>query len=172
MIIKSDNKNSKYLKISQKLNKIKTKKKRLIKNNKCIVKKSTLKALPLSYFKSLANNIMNIMNKLQDNSNETKHACVALLKQFPFCITDTEFDFDILKNIFKNTEFTKTEKKRRIISALINMAWQHITTHNADIGVLQDLDNYCRVKTCRPIKEEYEYYINAHNLDEERYSYM
>lgn len=159
-------KNSKKL---QKLNKIKTKKKKLVKNNKCIVKKSTLQPLPLSYFKSLANNIM---NKLQDNSNETKHACVYLLQQFPFCIRDTEFDFDIIKNIFENTAFTKTEKKRRIISALINMAWQHITTHNADIGVLQDFDDYCRVKTCRPIKEEYEYYKNAHNLNEERYSYM
>ena len=169
MMTKSDNKNSKKL---QKLNKIKTKKNKFIKDNKCIVKKSTLQALPLSYFKSLANNIMNIMNKLQDNSNETKHKCVALLHQFPFCITDTEFDFNIIKTIFKNTAFTKTEKKRRIISALINMAWQHITTHNADIGVLQDLDDYCRVKTCRPIKEEYEYYKNAHNLDEERYSYM
>ena len=172
MITKSDNKNSKKSQKLQKLNKIKTKKKRLIKDNKCIVKKSILKALPLSYFKSLANNIMNIMNKLQDNSNESKHSCVALLQQFPFCITDTEFDFDIIKNIFENKAFTKTEKKRRIISALINMAWQHITTHNADIGVLQDLDDYCRVKTCRPIKEEYAYYINAHNLDEDRYSYM
>ena len=50
MITKSDNKNSKK---SQKLNKIKTKKKKVIKDNKCIVKKSTLKALPLLYFTPL-----------------------------------------------------------------------------------------------------------------------
>ena len=154
---------------SKKLNKIKTKKKKIVKDDKCLVKKSTLKALPLSYFKTLASNIM---NKLKDNSNKSKDIRVSLLQEFPFCIKDTEFDFDIIKNIFVNTSFTKKEKKRRIISALINMAWQYITTHNADIGVLQDLDAYCKVKTCRPIKEEYDYYLNVHNLDEERYSYM
>ena len=52
------------------------------------------------------------------------------------------------------------------------MAWQHITTGNADIGVLQELDKYCKIKTCRPIKEEYEYYKEVHNFDENKYVYM
>ena len=47
------------LKNNKKKEHIKKKKKNIIINNKCLVKKSTLKPLPLSYFKNTGNTIFN-----------------------------------------------------------------------------------------------------------------
>jgi hypothetical protein len=150
--------------------------------DKCSLKKSRLKALPLTYFKIIARIIMSTLEENAKDSEDSKEICISILQHFPFCIKDKKnssidnsnqkYYFTIIKNIFENNAFNKTEKKRRIISALINMAWQHITTGNADIGVLQELDTYCKIKTCRPIKEEYEYYKKVHYLNEDKYSYM
>lgn len=147
-------------------------KKNIIINNKCLVKKSTLNPLPLSYFKNTGNTIF---NNLTENTKKSIKICISILQTFPFCIIDkkntkihnsnTHYNFQILKNIFENNLFNKTEKKRRIISSLINMAWQYITTRNADIGVLQTLTPYCEIKTCRPIKAEYKYYKTIHYLN-------
>jgi len=157
------------LKNNKKKEYIKKTKKNIIINNKCLVKKYTLKPLSLSYFKNTGNTIF---NNLTENTKNSIKICISILQTFPFCIIDkkntkihnsnTHYNFQILKNIFENNSFNKTEKKRRIISSLINMAWQYITTRNADIGVLQTLNTYCPIKTCRPIKEEYKYYKTIH----------
>lgn len=170
----------KFSKIKKHSNKY-TKNKKLI-VDKCSLKKSTLKPLPLGYFKKIGNIIMSTLEENGKDSEDSKEICIAILQHFPFCIknkknlsidnSNQKHYFEIIKHIYKNTAFNKTEKKRRIISALINMAWQHITTGNADIGVLQELDMYCKIKMCRPIKEEYEYYKKVHNLPENRYAYM
>jgi hypothetical protein len=179
MLTRNTKKNTK--KYSKNYTKNYTKNKKLM-VDKCSLKKSTLKPLPLGYFKKFAQIIISTLEENKKDSEDSKEICIAILQHFPFCIKDKKNSsidnsnqkhyFKIIKHIFENNAFNKTEKKRRIISTLINMAWQHITTGNADIGVLQELDTYCKIKTCRPIKEEYEYYKKVHNLPENRYAYM
>ena len=151
--------------------KFKSKKTRKI-VNKCLEKKSTLQPLPLSYFKKLA---IKIFNLLEENNSQTKKKCIDILQSFPFCeknnIRLNTFKFkSYLQKIFQNNLFTKNEKKRRITSALIDMAWEYITTHNADIGTLSSDGNPPHLY--RQIKEEYQYYKNVHNLEENKYNYM
>jgi hypothetical protein len=135
--------------------------------NKCLEKKSTLQPLPLSYFKNLAIKIFKI---LEENNSQTKKKCIDILQNFPFCEKNNTLKFKYLQGIFQNNLFTKNEKKRRITSALIDMAWEYMTTKNADIGSLSSDGNPPHL--FRPIKEEYQYYKNVHNLKEKRYSYM
>jgi hypothetical protein len=140
--------------------------------NKCLEKKSNLQPLPLSYFKNLA---IKIFNLLEENNSQTKKKCIDILQNFPFCeknnIKLNTFKFkSYLQRIFQNNLFTKNEKKRRITSALIDMAWEYITTMNADIGTLSNDGNPHHLY--RPIKEEYQYYKNVHNLEENKYNYM
>ena len=136
--------------------------------NKCLEKKSTLQPLPLSYFKKLAIKIFNLL----EQNNQTKKKCLDILQAFPFCEKndtneyDSTIDFKFeyyLQNIFQNNLFTKNEKKRRLTVALIDMAWEYITSMNADIGTLS---NNVREKhhLYRPINEEYQYYTKAHKL--------
>ena len=49
------------------------------------------------------------------------------------------------------------------------MAWEYITSMNADIGTLS---NNVREKhhLYRPINKEYQYYTKVHNLEENKYS--
>lgn len=152
--------NNKNTKINNK--KIKSKKTRKI-VNKCLEKKSTLQPLPLSYFKKLA---IKIFNLLEENNSQTKKKCIDILQQFPFCQKNNIFKskyYMYLQKIFQNNLFTKNEKKRRITSALIDMAWEYMTTRNADIGTLSSDGNPLHL--FRPIKEEYQYYKNVHNLE-------
>lgn len=121
--------------------------------NRCSMNASKLKPLPLIYFKNLAKEIT--------QTNNTKKQKSAL-KKFPFCLNkQTAFKNGHIKNILEHTELSKTEKTRRITSLLIDLAWENITTRHADIGVLEDT-KYCKIKKCRPIKEEYGYYKNIH----------
>ena len=146
--------------------------------NKCLEKKSTLQPLPLSYFKKLAIEIFNI---LEENDNQTKKKCLAILQAFPFCEKNDTNEYDstidykfenYLQNIFRSNVFTKNEKKRRLTSALIDMAWEYITTMNSDIGTLSNSNNVAKPHhSYRPIKEEYQYYKKVHNLEENRYHY-
>jgi hypothetical protein len=137
--------------------------------NKCLEKKSTLQPLPLSYFKKLAIKIFNLL----EQKKKKKKKCLDILRAFPFCEkNDSNIDYKFeyyLQNIFQNNLFTKNEKKRRLTVALINMAWEYITSMNADIGTLS---NNVREKhhLYRPINEEYQYYTKVHNLEENKYS--
>ena len=161
--------NSKITKINKKKSKKNNKTVKIV--NKCLVKKSTLNPLPVSYFKKLSTEIFKI---LEENNDQTKNKYLAILKTFPFCEkNDKNINYkfnNYLKSIFKNNLFDKNEKKRRITSALINMAYEYITTKNADIGTLSDIDNNPH-HLQRPIKEEYEYYKNVHHLEENKYNY-
>ena len=163
--------NSKITKINNKKFKSKKNNKTVKIVNKCLVKKSTLEPLPLSYFKKLSTEIFKI---LEENNDQTKNKYLAILKTFPFCEkNDKNINYkfnNYLKSIFKNNSFDKNEKKRRITSALINMAYEYITTKNADIGTLSNIDNNHH-HLQRPIKEEYEYYKNVHHLEENKYNY-
>ena len=144
-------------------------KKILLKKNKCFFLKSKLKPLPISFFNKLSKQIIQSLSSLsiiEKNNNKIKQ----ILQKYPFCIHNGNEE-EIIISIYKNKSFTKKEKERRIIIALIDFAWQHITTRNADIGVLTNNNKYCENKTCRPIKEEYKYYKNVHNLSEKKYIY-
>lgn len=163
--------NSKITKINNKKFKSKKNNKTVKIVNKCLVKKSTLEPLPLLYFKKLSTEIFKI---LEENNDQTKNKYLAILKTFPFCEkNDKNINYkfnNYLKSIFKNNLFDTNEKKRRITSALINMAYEYITTKNADIGTLSDnTTNPHNLQ--RPIKEEYEYYKNVHHLEENKYNY-
>ena len=145
-------KNFKYLyKIKMKSNKSNKTKKRnnnnnsiinTTKKNKCFFLKSKLKPLPISFFKKISKQII-ANNKIKQ-----------ILQKYPFCSINNSintFNEQIIIKILKNKSFTEKEKERRIIIALIDFAWQHITTGNADIGVLTN-NVYCENKTFRQIK--------------------
>jgi hypothetical protein len=138
------------------------------KKNKCSFLKSKLKPLPLSFFIKLSKQIiqyLHLHHTIEKYNNKIKQ----ILQKYPFCISNNE---KIIISIYKNKSFTQKEKERRIIIALIDFAWQNITTGNADIGILTNKNKYCENKTCRPIKEEYQYYKNVHNLSEKKYVYL
>ena len=163
--------NKKFKSKSKTKSKNKTKTKSFNNVNKCLVKKSTLQPLQLSYFTKLATKIVSI---LEENNNQTKQKCIEILKNFPFCNKkDEHLDFifeHYLQYIMSSKLFSKNEKKRRITSALIDLAWEYMTTRNADIGALGN-NTHKPHNLERPVKKEYQYYTQVHNLDENEYVY-
>ena len=156
---------------SKSKSKTKTKTKNFNNVNKCLVKKSTLQPLELSYFTKLSTKIVSI---LEENNNQTKQKCIEILKNFPFCNKkDEHLDFifeHYLQYIMSSKLFSKNEKKRRITSALIDLAWEYMTTRNADIGALGN-NTHKPHNLERPIKKEYQYYTQVHNWKENEYVY-
>jgi len=132
--------------------------------NKCIKCEETLKdgdLVPLDFFETLAEDFMADM---QCDKVKSLKMYNEVLKEYPFCLEKNEtrnFKFGHMKKIANNKKIDYEEKVRRITSVLINLAFEKITTTNADIGTLEDVERFCPLKTCRPVTEEYGYYKNA-----------
>jgi hypothetical protein len=133
-------------------------------HNKCMKCSEVLKEddlVPLHFFETLAEDFM---ADLQCDKVKSLEMYNEVLKEYPFCKHDDKlrnYKFGHIKKISNNKKINYEEKVRRITSVLINLAYEQITTSNADIGTLETIDRFCPVKTCRPIEEEYKYYKNA-----------
>jgi hypothetical protein len=129
-------------------------------HNKCMKCEEVLQdgdLIPLIFFEELAEDFMADMQCDKSKSLEMYNE---VLKEYPFCLKKDEnrnFKFKHMKKIANNKKIDYEGKVKNITSVLIDLAYEQITTMNADIGALAD----CKVKNCRPVDEEYGYYKKA-----------
>ena len=106
------------------------------------------KPKPLNYFKSIASQLILLDTK-------TYKSIYPYIKGDPF--NAISWKCGHIKRICNNKEFSNSDKIYRITGVLIALAFEKLTSRNADIGVWEYFD----IKTkARDVIEEYSYYKN------------
>jgi hypothetical protein len=130
---------------------------------KCTQKLELDDLVPLVFFEELASDFM---AEWQCNKKEATSMYKKVLKEYPFCLDGSilTFKFDHLRKAATKKSFSYDGKIKLIAYILLELAFEHITTINLDIGnavnakyesTKEEYEEY--------MKEEYESYSEAYN---------